>query len=197
VLHQVPEGAVVAPRELLESEQAALFDFHAVSGLIIPGQEFCDRPITVCNNHCRIIGYPVCIASSRYDRNQFIFNFALVLDEDSDFDGYLNIVRKLASLFRNLEEQSNFLSKEEDAELWASVTGENETDSSMMELQTTEDSRSEFTSSEYNRKPDHLIGGKVYALCEMIFEDLNNYYECMIPIGKSTIPFYKPSSSHR
>ena len=26
-------------------------------------------------------------------------------------------------------------------------------------------------------------GKKVYALCEMIMEDLNNYCECMIPIG--------------
>jgi hypothetical protein len=26
-------------------------------------------------------------------------------------------------------------------------------------------------------------GSKVYALCEMVLEDLNNYAECMIPIG--------------
>jgi len=30
--------------------------------------------------------------------------------------------------------------------------------------------------------------GKVYALCEMVLEDLNNYCECMIPIGTSLIP---------
>lgn len=28
--------------------------------------------------------------------------------------------------------------------------------------------------------------GKVYSLCETLMEDLNNYYECMIPIG--TLP---------
>lgn len=27
------------------------------------------------------------------------------------------------------------------------------------------------------------VGGKVYAICEMILEDLNNYCECMTPIG--------------
>jgi hypothetical protein len=27
-------------------------------------------------------------------------------------------------------------------------------------------------------------GSKVYALCEMVLEDLNNYAECMIPIGE-------------
>jgi hypothetical protein len=31
-------------------------------------------------------------------------------------------------------------------------------------------------------------GKKVYALCEMIMEDLNNYCECMIPIGTGTLP---------
>jgi hypothetical protein len=33
---------------------------------------------------------------------------------------------------------------------------------------------------------DGGFGGasKVYALCEMVLEDLNNYNECMIPIGK-------------
>jgi hypothetical protein len=30
------------------------------------------------------------------------------------------------------------------------------------------------------------VGGKIYALCEMVLEDLNNYAECMIPIGTST-----------
>jgi hypothetical protein len=29
------------------------------------------------------------------------------------------------------------------------------------------------------------MGSKVYALCEMVLEDLNNYAECMIPIGMS------------
>jgi nitrogen permease regulator 2-like protein len=32
---------------------------------------------------------------------------------------------------------------------------------------------------------------KVYALCEMILEDLNNYSECMIPIGEWTISKFK------
>ena len=27
--------------------------------------------------------------------------------------------------------------------------------------------------------------GKVYSLCETLMEDLNNYCECMIPIGMS------------
>ncbi len=65
---------------------------------------------------------------------------------------YMTVIRKLASLFRSLEEQGSFLSQEDlyDEEV-------------VNEPRTT---------------------GKVYALCEIILEDLNNYCECMIPIGK-------------
>ena len=35
-------------------------------------------------------------------------------------------------------------------------------------------------------------GSKVFALCEMLLEDLNNYAECMIPIGEFVSFFYIP-----
>lgn len=153
-----------------------MFDFPSVSSLIIPSQEFCDRLITVCTNHYRIIGFPVCVEHERYLRNQFIFNFCLVLDEDAEFSGYVTIVRKLATLFRNLEEQSMFLSKEEDEILWEAVTsGDSFCDH---EVDNTPEAQ------KITQRSPHVVGGrKIYALCEMIFEDLNNYCECMIPIG--------------
>lgn len=82
--------------------------------------------------------------SPRYDRNEFIFNFCVVLGEDDEWPSYKSVVQKLADLMCALEEQSGFLSKDE------SKGGE----------------------------------GKVYSLCETLMEDLNNYCECMIPIGK-------------
>lgn len=82
--------------------------------------------------------------SPRYDRNEFIFNFCVVLGEDDEWASYKSVVQKLADLMCALEEQSGFLSKD------ASKGGE----------------------------------GKVYSLCETLMEDLNNYCECMIPIGK-------------
>lgn len=82
--------------------------------------------------------------SDRYARNEFIFNFCIVLAEEDDFSQYKSVVQKLADLMHALEEQSGFLSRD------FSKTGE----------------------------------GKVYSLCEMLMEDLNNYCECMIPIGK-------------
>ncbi len=88
----------------------------------------------------------MCITARKYDRNELIFNFSIVLEEEADMSSYQTVVRKLAKLFRDLEEQGEFLSRD------AGSNGNGE-------------------------------GGKVYALCEMILEDLNNYCECMIPIG--------------
>lgn len=93
-----------------------------------------------------MLGYPVCLEDRRYDRNEFIFNFCLVVDEDAEFSTYKSVARKLAKLFKALEEQSCFLSEEE-------------------------------------------TRAGVYALIEQVLEDLNNYSECMIPIGMSTPSF--------
>lgn len=89
-----------------------MIDFDAISSHIIPKQELCDRLVTICNNKYRILGYPVCLEDRRYERNEFIFNFTLVLDQDAEFNTYKSVVRKLAKLFKALEEQSGFLSNE-------------------------------------------------------------------------------------
>jgi len=156
VLHQVPEGSVI-PCQSSATAQTPFFDFQSVSDYIIPRREFCDRLLVVCCNHHRIVGFPVCITNDlKYDRNDFIFNFCVVLDEDEQWSAYASVVKKLARVFKNLEEQGNFLSKEEERDDLI-VAGQE----------------------------GYGGGAKVYALCEMIMEDLNNYCECMIPIDES------------
>ncbi|MCJ1300734.1 Nitrogen permease regulator 2 [Hypocenomyce scalaris] len=157
VVHQVPTDSIV-PSTLASSSQPPLFHFPSISPYIIPRQELCDRPITITASSYRILGHPVRLASPKYDRNEYIFNFSLVLDATADTTSYLSVVLKLASLFRSLEEQSEFLS----------------------------------------RDPSAPNTGKVYALCEILLEDLNNYCECMIPIDESNtlniklFPTYPP-----
>lgn len=117
-----------------------------------------------------MIGYPVCIREGKYSRNEFIFNFALVIAEDElDWACYGEVVRKLGRLLRGLEEQGGFLSKEEEG-VWD------------------DDTTLDLPTDEHFRQAPFLgagvgTGSKVYALCEMVLEDLNNYAECMIPIG--------------
>lgn len=190
MLHQVPEASIVPSSTPQSLVQAPLFDFSSVSDLIIPRQEFCDRLVTICTNHYRIIGHPVCIEHSRYDRNQFIFNLSLVLDEDADFSGHKSVVKKLAGLLRNLEEQNGFLSKDE-VELRLSAKTRTNLRSESPALQRAADDDQDtggLDGSASMSNSIELVGDasqatKMYALCEMILEDLNNYCECMIPIG--------------
>lgn len=202
VLHQVPDGSIT-PSSAPCAQSAPYFSFSDVSEYVIPRQEFCDRLVTVCANHYRIIGYPVCINNygGKYDRNQFIFNFALVVEEDLlDWNSYASVVRKLGKLLRNLEEQGSFLSKEEKDIPWDALGDPGRTSSVGLGIKRMERAASvaESVSESQSVKSLGLDGlsldtepaevgtsSKVYALCEMILEDLNNYCECMIPIDDS------------
>jgi nitrogen permease regulator 2-like protein len=135
------------------SQQSPFVSFPAISSFIIPRQSLCGNLISLSpptpsphSPSYLILGYPVCLTSPSYPRNEFIFNFALVLSyaESPDVNAYQSVVTKLAHLMRSLEEQSCFLSRD------TSLPGT----------------------------------GKLYSLCEMLMEDLNNYCECMIPIDE-------------
>lgn len=104
----MPDGSVTTGSH----STPPLFDFDTISEYIIPKQALCDRLVTVCTNKYRILGYPVALEDRKYARNKFIFNFAFVLDEDVEFSTYKSVVRKVAKLFKALEEQSGFLSNE-------------------------------------------------------------------------------------
>lgn len=167
VLHQVPAGAIT-PSASSSALSTPLIPFSSITSYLIPTQQFCDRLITFCVNHHRVLGYPVCIREGKYSRNEFIFNFAIVISEnEKDWACYSEVVRKLGRLLRGLEEQGGFLSREEDGE-W-------------------EDDGYLGTGVGIDDVGFGLGGGsKVNALCEMVLEDLNNYAECMIPIGESS-----------
>lgn len=208
----MPSGSVVpSASSISRTALPPLFDFSSISDYLIPREEFCNRLITICVNHYRILGYPVSLKSNgnrRYDRNRFIFNLALVLDEGiADISGYASVMRKLARMFRNLEEQSGFLSEEEGAdvfdggvssplgaaegaELVREDTDEQELESiSALDIDSDSETNVEASTSSVAAPS---MGSKVYALCEMILEDLNNYCECMIPIGTSIGPLNHP-----
>ncbi|KAL9116114.1 MAG: hypothetical protein Q9227_000483 [Pyrenula ochraceoflavens] len=139
VVHQVPEDAIVPQSP---SSTPTFVPFPDISFFVIPRQELCGNFIQFCKEGYRILGYPVCIKSPQYDRNEFIFNFCIILSEDEPFSSYRTVVQKLAHLMKSLEEQNHFLSTD----------------------------------------PSSPGSGKIYSLCEILMEDLNNYCECMIPI---------------
>ncbi|KAJ6000527.1 Nitrogen permease regulator [Penicillium waksmanii] len=110
VVHQVPDGAIV-PSSAAPT-QPLFLPFSDVSFFVIPRQELCGNLLQVCTNGYRVLGYPICMKSARYDRNEFIFNFCIVLAEEDDFSTYRSVVQKLADLMHALEEQNGFLSRD-------------------------------------------------------------------------------------
>lgn len=110
VVHQVPDGAIV-PSTTAPSQEP-FFRFSDISFFVIPRQELCGNLIQACTNGFRILGYPICMKSPQYNRNEFIFNFCIVLSEDEEFNTYKSVVQKLADLMHGLEEQSGFLSRD-------------------------------------------------------------------------------------
>ncbi|KAK5057816.1 hypothetical protein LTR84_011817 [Exophiala bonariae] len=165
VVHQVPEGSILTGAEVppatgglqtnnsSNNTSSALLNFSTIAQFLIPRQSLCGNlislsppPLTQHTPSTLILSHPICLTSSHYPRNEFIFNFALVLGDPSTIDvpSYKSVVKKLAHLMRSLEEQSHFLSDDD--------------------------------------SPCNT--GKIYSLCEMLMEDLNNYCECMIPIDE-------------
>ncbi|EXJ89912.1 hypothetical protein A1O3_02979 [Capronia epimyces CBS 606.96] len=159
IVHQVPEGSVLTtadvppPNGPSSGTSTSLLSFSTISRFVIPRQSLCGNlislsppPLTPNTPPTLVLSYPLCLTSSHYPRNEFIFNFALVLSDPSTIDvpSYKSVVKKLAHLMRSLEEQSYFLSDDTAA-------------------------------------PN---SGKIYSLCEMLMEDLNDYCECMIPIDE-------------
>jgi GTP-binding protein EngB required for normal cell division len=133
-------------------DKPLFFDFKMMAEYILPRQAFCNRYVTICDpdNKYRILGHPVCITNEKYERNEFMFNFCIVICTDVDKTPYEAVVRRLASTFTEMEIQNEFLSQED------------------------------FSNSQDRRS--------IAALIEIIKEDLNNYNECMIPVGKSQAP---------
>ncbi|KAF1954672.1 nitrogen permease regulator 2 [Byssothecium circinans] len=196
VLHQVPEGSIT-PCSSPSSLPAPLITFSSITSYLIPNQQFCDRLLTFCTNHYRVIGYPVCIREEqgkvKYERNEFIFNLALVVDEGlRDWVAFGEVVRKLGRLLRGLEEQGGLLSGEEQRGAWE---GEGDGMGGAGCRPLTGEGAREVWSGLQDADADAYTdgawrfgvggGSKVYALCENVLEDLNNYAECMIPIDDS------------
>lgn len=115
IVHQVPEDSI----STTTSKNDGLLSFSTISRFLIPRQSLCGNliclsppPLSPDNPPCTIVSYPVCIKGEHYPRNEFIFNFALILSppDTTDIPSYKSVVTKLAHLMRGLEEQTKFLS---------------------------------------------------------------------------------------
>ncbi|KXX73541.1 Nitrogen permease regulator 2 [Madurella mycetomatis] len=116
IVAQSPPGCIV-PVSGASTTKPPLFDFSVLQEYIIPRQAFRNRYITVSDPEGKyfVLGFPVSIPSSQYERNEFIFNFGLVVEHDVDQVPYEQVVRRLAVTFAEMEKQNGYLSLDEDS----------------------------------------------------------------------------------
>ena len=147
VIHQYPNDSIITTPGC---DEEPLLNFSSVSSYVIPSYELCNHPLSICTNGWRVLGFPVSLDDSKYERNRFTFNVCLVLDESEDAWPWEQVVRKTAAFFRQMEQEDGKLQAEERLEglKWAGEVG----------------------------YPAHDVG-VVYMLLENIMEDLNTYGE--------------------
>ncbi|KAI0881302.1 nitrogen permease regulator 2 [Annulohypoxylon maeteangense] len=153
IVAQSPPGCIVATT-YTPHLKPPLVDFDIIQEYIIPRKAFFNRFMTVNSpdNKYSILGFPVSIPDERYHRNEFIFNFGLVVESDCDQIPYERLVRRLAVTFAEMERQHGYLSSG-----------------------TTTIPTCTLTPEDSGRRP-------IESLLEIVKEDLNNYGECMIPV---------------
>ncbi|KAI1827107.1 nitrogen permease regulator 2-domain-containing protein [Xylaria intraflava] len=113
VVAQSPPGCIVAT-EYAPHLKPPLVDFDVVQEYIIPRKAFFNRFIMVNTPDGKhsILSFPVSIPHERYHRNEFIFNFGLVIESDVDQIPYERLVRRFAVSFAEMERQNGYLSSE-------------------------------------------------------------------------------------
>ncbi|KAL9048540.1 MAG: hypothetical protein Q9162_007669 [Coniocarpon cinnabarinum] len=154
VLHQWPLATAAPDPDHISS---SLFDFSQISEYIIPRQDVCQQPVAVCTNGYRILGHPVCLEDTeKYTRNEFIFNFCLVIREDEECSAYEKAVNRIARVLTDAEEQEDLLLGDEKG---------------------FEPPKNKEAGASDSRVP------KLRMLCENVYEDLNNYGECVIRLS--------------
>ncbi|KAK3395622.1 nitrogen permease regulator 2 [Sordaria brevicollis] len=176
IVAQSPPGSIV-PVPLPEgtngplNKKPCLFDFSVLQEYIIPRKAFCNRFITVNDPDGKyvILGYPVSIPDPRYDRNEFIFNFGLVISCDVvDQIPYERVVRRLAATFAEMEKQDGYLSQD------AATRG------GAVAVHGYGNGGGRWVDGDGNEMVS--MRRPIESLLEIVKEDLNNYGECMIPI---------------
>ncbi len=86
--------------------------FDAASDYIITGKALSGHIITVVASELKykVMGYPMCIAHHKYDRNLLMFNVGFILDTSAKLAPYMSALQKIARTFYSMEMEDEFLS---------------------------------------------------------------------------------------
>ncbi|XP_034839220.1 GATOR complex protein NPRL2-like isoform X1 [Maniola hyperantus] len=85
--------------------------FDGISAYIIPKPQIQKCTMTINALGHKIVGYPIRIDSSRYERNMYLFNLCFVCDSWSKTVQYEPVVKKLGEHLTLMEEESGYVSR--------------------------------------------------------------------------------------
>ena len=105
-LEKGPELVYQEPENYIE-----LIKFTKISEFVVPTTQFCNKEIALHLGNAYLLGYPIFLNNSNYDRNRFEFNFCLLIDEEEyEKNNYLYdcLIKKINTTFENLEIDYNF-----------------------------------------------------------------------------------------
>ncbi|XP_063545935.1 GATOR complex protein NPRL2-like [Cydia strobilella] len=100
-----PKIACQFPEDYISKEV-----FDSISAFIIPKPQIQRCTMTINALGHKIVGYPIRIDSSRYERNAYLFNLCFVCDSWSKTVQYEPVVKKLGEHLTIMEEETRFVS---------------------------------------------------------------------------------------
>lgn len=170
-------------------------NFDSIKNYVIPKRALCHRLITFKYGNYRIACYPVTVNSSIYARNFFSFNFVFVFPFNCETSPYEPAIERLGKMFRVLEIQNQILSKSENDTIMFNLKSADknfniDNDSSnyilgddISSIMTTQQKdkyeRLNNIISNIKKKPSNFT---ISDLLMRLYQDLNTYSECLIPI---------------
>lgn len=167
------EGSKVCYEFPPNNLQKSNINFGSIKNYIIPKPQLCHRLLTLKYANYRIVSYPVAINNSLYARNYFRFNLVFVFQYDCQTSPYESAIMRLGKMFRSLEEQRQILSKSErDPALFKNDSNFNRNNGNNLHV----------NHGNINDPDEKLLS--MPDLLMRIYQDLNNYSECLIPINQ-------------
>jgi hypothetical protein len=105
-LEKGPELVYQEPENYIKESE-----FPKISEFIVPSTQFCNKEIALHLGNAYLLGYPIFLNNSNYERNRFKFNFCLMIDEEEyEYNNYLYdcLIKKINITFENLEIDYDF-----------------------------------------------------------------------------------------
>lgn len=163
IINQVPENSI-------NNTDKSLFNFNMIKNYIIPKPQLCNKLLSIKVGKYKVIGYPVNIQNEKYSRNSFNFNFCFVFPYSSETVSYELTIKRIGEMFKVLEEQ-NYLLSNLNPQFFIKLEKLNQINII-----------NEIPGFK-NFKRINL--SSIESLINQIYQDLNNYSECCIPLDSS------------